>query len=128
MINQKVSISTKSMTGKLDNQSYNVLTVMGGGRGWFQSMYYATNNPEEVFGVVEEEIVLGGKQYVYVRLDPQSLNILVRDYAKSPYIRKDGSYNEGHVRGQYTALNDVYGCLSGLVLFSKKLVKKVASN
>ena len=128
MINQKVSISTKSMIGKLDNQSYNVLTVMGGGRGWFQSMYYATNNPEEVFGVVEEEIVFGGKQYVYVRLDPQSLNILVREYAKSPYIRKDGSYNEGHVRGQYTALNDVYGCLGGLVLFSKKLIKKVASN
>ena len=128
MINQKVSISTKSMIGKLDNQSYNVLTIMGGGRGWFQSMYYTTNSPEEILGVVEEEIVFGGKQYVYVRLDPQSLNILVKDYAKSPYIRKDGSYNEGHVRGEYTALNDVYGCLSGLVLFSKKLIKKVASN
>ena len=127
MINQKVSIITKSMIGKLDNQSYNVLTVMGEGRGWFQSMYYATNNPEEIFGVVEEEIVFGGKRYVYVRLDSQSLNILVKDYAKSPYIRKDGSYNEGHVRGEYTALSDVYGCLSGLVLFSKKLVKKVVS-
>ena len=127
MINQKVSISTKSMIGKLDNQSYNVLTIMGGGRGWFQSMYYTTNSPEEILGVVEEEIVFGGKQYVYVRLDPQSLNILVKDYAKSPYIRKDGSYNEGHVRGEITSIKDVYGCWERVILFPKKSVKKVAS-
>jgi hypothetical protein len=128
MTDQKVSISSKSMTGKLDNQSYNVITIMGGGRDWFQSMYYSTNNPETLLGVVQEEIVFGGKEYVYVKLDEESLNILVRDYAKSPYIRKDGSYNEGHVRGEITSIKDVYGCLSsGVILFPKKSVKKVVS-
>ena len=69
MTNQKVSISSKSMIGKLDNQSYNVITIMGGGRGWFQSMYYATNNPETLLGVVQEEIIFGGKEYVYIKLN-----------------------------------------------------------
>ena len=128
MTDQKVSISSKSMTGKLDNQSYNVITIMGGGRGWFQSMYYSTNNPETLLGVVQEEIVFGGKEYVYVKLNDESLNIQVKDYAKSPYIRKDGSYNEGHVRGEITSIKDVYGCLSsGVILFPKKSVVKVAS-
>jgi hypothetical protein len=120
MKDQKVSISSKSMTGKLDNQSYNVITIMGSGRDWFQSMYFCTNKPETLIGVVQEEIVFGGKEYIYVKLNEESLNILVRDYAKSPYIRKDGSSNEGHVRGEINSMKDVYGCLSGVVLFPKK--------
>ena len=127
MTDQKVSISSKSMTGKLDNQSYNVITIKGSGRGWFQSMYFSTNNPETLLGVIQEEIVVGVKEYVYVKLDEESLNILVRDYAKSPYIRKDGSYNEGHVRGEVTSIKNVYGCWDGVILFPKKSVKKVAS-
>jgi hypothetical protein len=127
MKDQKVSISSKSMTGKLDNQSYNVITIMGSGRDWFQSMYFCTNKPETLIGVIQEEIVFGGKEYVYVKLDDESLSILVRDYVKSPYIRKDGSYNEGHVRGVVTSIKDIYGCLSGVVLFPKKNVKNVAS-
>jgi hypothetical protein len=91
-------------------------------------MYYSTNNPETLLGVVQEEIVFGGKEYVYVKLNDESLNIQVKDYAKSPYIRKDGSYNEGHVRGEITSIKDVYGCLSsGVILFPKKSVVKVAS-
>jgi len=127
MTGQKVSISSKSMTGKLDNQSYNVITIMGGGREWFQSMYYSTNNPEILLGVIQEEIVFGGKEYVYVKLNDESLNIQVRDYAKSPYIRKDGSSNEGHVRGEITSMKDVYGCWDGVILFPKIIVKIVAS-
>jgi len=127
MIDKKVSISSKSMTGKLDNQSYNVITMMQSGRDWFQSAYLSTNNPETLLGVVQEEIVFGGKEYVYVKLDEESLNILVRGYAKSPYIRKDGSYNESHVRGEVASIKDVYGCWNGVILFPKKSVKKVAS-
>jgi len=126
MTGQKVSISSKSRTGKLDNQSYNVITIMGSGRGWFQSMYFSTNNPETLLGVVQEEEVFRGKEYVYVKLNEESLNILVRDYVKSPYIRKDGSYNEGHVRGEVTNIKDVYGCWNGVILVSKKSIKKVA--
>jgi len=125
MIDKKVSISSKSMTGKLDNQSYNVITMIQSGRDWFQSAYLSTNNPEILLGVVQEEIVFRGKEYVYVKLNDESLNILVRDYAKSPYIRKDGSYNEGHVRGEITSIKDVYGCLNEVILFPKKLVKKL---
>lgn len=127
MTNQKVSIGSRSMKGKLDNQSYNVITVMGAGRGWFQSMYYATNNPQQLRGIVQEEITFQGKEYVYVKLDDESLKIIVRDFVKSPYIKKDGSVTEGHVRGENMPIEKVYGCWDGVILFNKKDVKKVAS-
>ena len=126
MTNQKASISSKSMIGKLDSQAYNVITVMGGGRGWFQSMYYATNNPQQLTGTIQEEITFQGKGYIYVKLDDESLKILVKDFAKSPYIKKDGTVTEGHVRGEITSIKDVYGCWDGVILFNKKHVKKVA--
>jgi len=127
MTGQKVNIDSRSMKGKLDNQSYNVITIKGAGRGWFQSMYFVTSNPQQLKGIIQEEITFQGKEYIYVKLDDESLKIIVRDFAKSPYIKKDGSVTEGHVRGESKFIEEVYGCWDGVILFNKKDVKKVAS-
>lgn len=127
MIDQKVSIDSRSIKGKLDNQPYNVITLIGAGRGWFQSMYFATSNPHQLKGIIKEELTFQGKGYVYVKLDDEALKSVVRYFAKSPYIKKDGSVTEGHVRGESMFIEEVYGCCHGVILFNKKDVKKVAS-
>jgi len=93
------TLRTKEMIGK-DGLKYNVLTLLGSGRGWEKECYYAFEQLTEVKVEVTKDYKKGYVEVLVVDFCGNE-NAIYRDFKKKPYVKKDGSFE---VVGSYSKI------------------------
>ncbi len=99
----------------MDNKTYPVFTIFTSGRGWASKKYFTPRanwlNYKPIVRVLVDNVYSNVRNCVPVDI-VQGHNMLVNDFNKRPYVRKDGSFtviNEEDYYPGYAELGNKYG-------------------
>jgi len=109
-LENKYKVTPTTVKG-MDGKEYEVFTFFSYGRGWKQTERHAVLKEQNV--VIEVQIVMfysEGRHKIArgMILNIDALNVDLFDFAKKPYVRKDGTFTVCR-RSVYKTLRKAYG-------------------
>ena len=109
-IGDKMKWNSKVMVGN-DGTSHEVFTINASGRGWRSRLYFVlqTSKPSFAYNVIALETTKSRKNILVILVNDSNEALL--EYAKNPYVRKDGTLNPNVQADGYASMKDAYGVI-----------------